>query len=336
MVAILGYGKIGKAICRLLSKHGHNFTAHDISFGQDLSNINVIRNIVKDNSSIIATTPASLNLQIAQVCSEYKKPYFDLSENVSISNEIRKLSNQYNHTPIFPQCGLAPGITGLIAIDIAKTLGDSHIAASAGFEIETIEIQVGALPQVPENIMGYSITWSPEGLINEYINPCPEIINNELTLQEPLTDLKTEIINQTEYETFRTSGGLGDLPFVLIGKIKNLKYRTIRNPGHCSYINFLAKDLGLKQSVDMYEKLFDTYIPKTDLDMVLINIKINGNTHYARKILSTLELTAIQNVTACGVLAVWNVVMDMKQKPKTILDIPFYKIYSSPYYDCYK
>ena len=36
-------------------------------------------------------------------------------------------------------------------------------------------MRVGALPQFPANALKYNLTWSTDGLINEYCNPCEAI-----------------------------------------------------------------------------------------------------------------------------------------------------------------
>ena len=41
--------------------------------------------------------------------------------------------------------------------------------------IETVKMRVGALPQFPTGELKYNLTWSTDGLINEYCNPCEAI-----------------------------------------------------------------------------------------------------------------------------------------------------------------
>ncbi|NBQ89654.1 MAG: hypothetical protein EBU07_19765, partial [Betaproteobacteria bacterium] len=40
-------------------------------------------------------------------------------------------------------------------------------------------MRVGALPLYPTNALGYNLTWSTEGLINEYLNPCEAIVDGQ-------------------------------------------------------------------------------------------------------------------------------------------------------------
>src|SRR5258708_12931166 len=66
-----------------------------------------------------------------------------------------------------PQCGLAPGFISIVAFDMAKR-----------FEVlDSVKLRVGALPQYPSNALNYNLTWSTDGVINEYCEPCEAIVN---------------------------------------------------------------------------------------------------------------------------------------------------------------
>ena len=78
-------------------------------------------------------------------------------------------------------------------------------------ELRSVKLRVGALPQHPNNVLKYSLTWSTEGLINEYGNPCQAIVDGKVTDVAPLEGLEEIEIDGTLYEAFNTSGGLGSL-----------------------------------------------------------------------------------------------------------------------------
>ena len=44
-------------------------------------------------------------------------------------------------------------------------------------ETYEIKMRVGALPLHPTNELKYNLTWSTDGLINEYCNPCETVID---------------------------------------------------------------------------------------------------------------------------------------------------------------
>ncbi len=96
--------------------------------------------------------------------------------------------------------------------------------------LRDIELRVGALPSHPNGLMGYSFTWSPAGVINEYINDA-EVIHNGVRKMVPSLDgIETINIEGQEFEAFTTSGGLGTLCETLVGKVDTLNYKTIRYP----------------------------------------------------------------------------------------------------------
>ena len=75
------------------------------------------------------------------------------------------------------QCGLAPGFISIVANDMAKRFD----------VLDTVNLRVGALPEYPTNSLSYNLTWSTEGVINEYCEPCIAIENGLLTEVPPLT-----------------------------------------------------------------------------------------------------------------------------------------------------
>ena len=74
-----------------------------------------------------------------------------------------------------------------------------------------MKLRVGALPQHPNNVLKYSLTWSTDGLINEYGNPCLALVDGREVEVAPLEGLEEIEIDGTLYEAFNTSGGLGSL-----------------------------------------------------------------------------------------------------------------------------
>ena len=63
--------------------------------------------------------------------------------------------------------------------------------ASAQFDtLDTLSLRVGALPLYPTNALKYNLTWSTDGLINEYCNPCTALVDGELRQLAPLEDLE--------------------------------------------------------------------------------------------------------------------------------------------------
>jgi len=198
-------------------------------------------------------------------------------------------------------------------------------------ELDTVKLRVGALPQNTNNALQYALTWSTDGLINEYGNPCHGIRQGESTLLHPLEGLELIQFGGQSYEAFNTSGGLGSLAEIYHGKVQNLTYKTIRFPGHCEKMRVLMNDLKLNEDRETLKRILENAIPKTYQDMVIVYVSVTGMSqgvyleeNYMRKIypqtISGITWSAIQVTTASGICAVADLVLsDAKQYQGIVL-----------------
>lgn len=304
-LAILGLGHIGSYVLDTLKEHGEFETVngYDLSTGHDLQDVNLLSNIISQYDGVLASTPYFLNTKIARTCAELGRDYFDLTESVEVTEYVKSLNSK---SRFVTQCGLAPGMVSIIANHIAKKF-DS---------VRDIHIRVGALPQNANNHLGYYRTWNTEGLINEYIHPCPAIKNNSQVLLDPLGDQETVTLEGITFEAANTSGGLGSMANTWNHLADNVNYKTLRYPGHWNHIRFLHDDLGLKKNFSTYVKLFNDNIPQCTDDLVAILINVTGyiggkySIRQYKNIIKNIDgVTAIQLTTGSGVMAVldsWN------------------------------
>lgn len=302
-LAILGLGHIGQYVYETLKNDSSIIVnGFDLTNGYDLSSEDILTEIIQNHDGVLASTPFFLNRTIAKLCDELKCDYFDLTESVEVTNYVKKLFNARFVT----QCGLAPGMVSIIAHKLAQQFND----------IENIEIRVGALPKDANNHMSYYRTWNTEGLLNEYIHDCPAIEDFKSVVLDPLTHMEKVVVQGITLEAATTSGGLGSLSDTYENKAKNVNYKTLRFPGHWEIMKFLKDDLGLKENFEIYVNLFNSYVPKTTNDQIIILINVTGRIgseysirQYSKIIDCTNEHTAIQISTGSGVLSVidnWN------------------------------
>lgn len=332
-LAILGLGHIGKHVFDVLRADDRfEVTGYDFSTGHDLNNQALLTNIIKDVDGVLASTPFFLNIGIANLCNEYGRDYFDLTESVDVTNHVKMLDN----ASFVTQCGLAPGMVSIIANKIAIQF-DS---------VKDIEIRVGALPENANNHMGYYRTWNTEGLINEYIHPCTAVRNGEIVELEPLADIEEVMINGAKLEAANTSGGIGSLCDTWLGKANNVNYKTLRYPGHWSLMRFLKDDLGMKQNFQTFVDLFNTNVPETDKDFVFVLISVKGyrnNKYIVRQYSKIIEsrpgVTAIQRTTAGGAMAVldsWAMGKVTKRGWVKQEELDFESVWTSRYAESYR
>jgi saccharopine dehydrogenase-like NADP-dependent oxidoreductase len=200
---------------------------------------------------------------------------------------------------------LAPGFIAIVASDLARRF-DS---------LDSVRMRVGALPQYPSNALNYNLTWSTDGVINEYCEPCEAIVDGELVEVPALEEREEFSLDGVTYEAFNTSGGLGTLCETLKGKVRTLNYRTIRYPGHAAIMKALLNDLGLRDRRSILKDILENALPTTLQDVVIVFVTVSGrkNGHlvqetYANKIYSrrvgAVMRSAIQITTASAICAV--------------------------------
>ncbi|KUJ77957.1 saccharopine dehydrogenase [Ruegeria marisrubri] len=318
-ICIVGAGKIGQMIATLL-KTSPNYAVtvadHDLSALSVLNRMGVATKQIdardeaglaeglKGFNAVISAAPFFLTPAIAKAAKAAGAHYFDLTEDVAATNAVRELAKE-SETAFMPQCGLAPGFVGIAGAALASEFD----------EIDSLHMRVGALPLYPTNALKYNLTWSTDGLINEYCNPCDAIVNGQRVKTQPLEDYEILGHDGVEYECFNTSGGLGTLPETLEGKARAVSYRSIRYPGHRDLLKLLLNDLGLERRRDLLKEIFETALPRTDQDVVLVYCTAKGlidgqlreksliNKSFARTIDGQVW-SAIQVTTAAGVLGV--------------------------------
>lgn len=317
-ILVVGGGKIGAAIVDLFSGTGdYVVTAadHDDAALQRLGNgeVTTIHLDVEDATAlwaamrgqevVVSAVPYTLTPAIAEAARYCGVHYFDLTEDIESARRVKALAFEAP-TAFMPQCGLAPGFISVVAYDLAKRF-DS---------LQNVCMRVGALPQYPSNVLKYNLTWSTDGLINEYCNPCEVIHDGQLREVLPLEGEELISLDGVSYEAFNTSGGLGTLAETLAGKVQNLNYKTVRYPGHRAIIKLLVDELQLSRRRHVLKDLLESAIPMTLQDVVLIFVTVSGTRNgrltqetYARKIYSR-EIngrvwSAIQVTTAAGVCA---------------------------------
>ena len=319
-VVIVGAGKIGRTIADLLSMTGeYSVTIADRSEAQlaslgeeksisvrqiDVNDQDALSNLLRGRFAVLSAAPYDLTARIAEAAAKGAVHYLDLTEDVASTRAVRKLAAAADRAFI-PQCGLAPGFVSIVAADLARRL-DS---------LDSLRLRVGALPQYPSNALNYNLTWSTDGVINEYCEPCEAIVNGVRSLVPPMEGLEEFSLDGVTYEAFNTSGGLGSLCESLEGKVRTLNYRTIRYPGHAAIMKALLNDLRLSERRDVLKDIFENALPSTFQDVVVIFVTATGTRDgrfvqetYANKIYSRViggkVRSAIQITTASGICAV--------------------------------
>ena len=331
-IGIVGSGNIGWALKQLL-KEDYDIKQGDITDGFDASDIKQVKKFLHGLDAVISAGPFAVNKNIAQIAAEESIGYFDLTEDVETTEYIRNLQSG---SILMPQCGLAPGAINICAAGMMEEF-DS---------VNEVLMRVGALPRFTTNEMSYYLSWSTNGLINEYCNEADAIYEGKAVKLMPLEGAEKLVIEGESFEAFNTSGGCATMCETYADKVENLTYKTIRYPGHLNHMKFLFNDLHLKKNKDVLEKLFDKEVPRTKNDVIIFFVKVIGlvdgvlqEKTYLRKIYGDENFSAIQLTTASGVCSVLKMFLDGKLNSKgftkqeslswkDFLDNKFGKVYS--------
>lgn len=328
-IAIIGAGKIGRMATHLLATCGDyrvrvadSLSANVDSLARayervegrvvDFHDVASLDRILEGCAAVVSCAPFHCNPLIAERARAARVHYLDLTEDVSVTKRVLELSHGAE-TAFIPQCGLAPGFITIVA---------THLIAPMT-EVTDLRLRVGALPRFPDNQLRYNLTWSTEGLINEYCNPCEALVDGRLVTVPPLEQLETILIDGVEFEAFNTSGGLGTLADSLKGRVRNVNYKTIRFPGHNRLVKFLLEDLKMRDHREELGRIFERALPTTLQDQVVIYVSATGllggrltEQIFAKTVLHrTIDgevWSGIQITTAAGVCAVLDLLMQGK------------------------
>ena len=325
-VVVIGAGHIGSTIASLLSETGdYRITVADQSAEQlaalgdqarvdhavlDVTDGPALRALLSGKFAVLSAAPYHLTFHVAEAAKVAGAHYLDLTEDVASTRKVKALAADAT-TAFIPQCGLAPGFISIVAADLAQHFDTLH----------DVRLRVGALPKYPSNALNYNLTWSTDGVINEYCEPCEAIVDGLPRQTRALEELEAFSLDGVTYEAFNTSGGLGTLCETLEGKVRNLNYRTIRYPGHAAIMKALLNDLRLRDRRDLLKDILENSVPATLQDVVIVFVTVSGmkgghlvqetyaNKIYARE-MGGRVVSAIQITTASAICAVLDMLGD--------------------------
>ena len=283
-VLLLGAGKIGSVIAKLLAAAGDydvlvadgnaealarlesrmpNVATLPMEVGDEAA----LRDAMRGRAAVVSACSYDVNPIVACAAAAAGISYFDLTEDVGARRAVESIAAASRPGQIFmPQCGLAPGFVAIAAYHLTRRFD----------RLDEVRMRVGALPKFPTNEMKYNLTWSTDGLINEYGNPCEAIHNGQRIEVLPLEGLEHFSLDGIDYEAFNTSGGAGTLCDTLAGRARNVNYKTVRYRGHRKLMAFLMNELRLNDRRALLKDILETAVPITPQDVVLIFCTVSG------------------------------------------------------------
>lgn len=282
-VLIIGAGRVGRTLFHMLSAEpDYEVRLGDLrpaaaaavvaelgrgeAFPEPTNDEAALGRALKGVEAVVSAAPFTENRRIAAAAARLGVHYVDLTEDVQVTRFVKELADKGGSSAFLPQCGVAPGFITLVGMHLVRQFD----------RVDTLTLRVGALPDQPNNRLKYNLTWSTEGLVNEYLHPCEALREGKLVMVPPLEGKEEIIVDGVAYEAFTTSGGVGTLCHSLAGKVRRLDYKTMRYPGHLELIRFLLDDLRFREHPEELVQIFHRSIPTTRDDVVIVSARALG------------------------------------------------------------
>ncbi len=287
-------------------------------------------NLIIQADIVISTLPYYANFNLAIVCVNNGVPYCDLGGHIRTSELITKyaMKTYANKCGVFTDLGLAPGWVNIIAEHGYQTV-KSH-------DIKEIEMCVGGLPVIDtfhdyyKNPLQYVCTWSMDGLINEYLDDCIILKDNEIQTVKGMDGLE----DYGQYEYFYTSGGSAHTINIMKERgVSNCIYQTLRYAGHNKLVKWILDTFGKEGLIKAFEAISANYLDEV---RIMVDIECEDGTDWS--IDNTIEqhimgnsdsidcFTAMQKCTAFPLATVASMIAKDKLPAKSVLsyeDVPY-------------
>lgn len=186
---------------------------------------------LKQYDLVLGALPGDYGYRALEACVEVGTNTVDVSFTPENPMDLDMRSREKDVT-IIPDCGVAPGLSNLLV----------GYGASKLDRVDEAKIMVGGIPEEPVPPLGYTLTWSADGLIDEYIRDVTIVRDGEKVQTPALSGLEViEFPGVGELEAFYTDGLrtlVDSFP-----NVRNLYEKTLRYPGHVEKVKLL-RDLG--------------------------------------------------------------------------------------------
>ena len=226
----------------------------------DLSRADAVERLLAEHDLGVGALPSRLGYGAMRAAIAARRPLVDVSfcaENPLKLDHDAKAAG----IAILPDCGLASGISNLIAGEVVARRQPPN----------ELVIMVGGVAQDQSRPYGYVITWSIDDLLEEYVRPARIVSGGRPTTVPVFSGYERVSIDGVgEMEAFY-SDGLRTLIDTLPG-VREMGEKTLRWPGHADQVKPLV---AAGRLVDELEARC-TEDPPLDLVVLRVRARWNG------------------------------------------------------------
>ncbi len=241
----------------------------------------------QDCQLVISSVPWTVTLPPVEAAIDAGVHFIDygLYQNREFDKRLSEFDEKAREAQvtIIPSCGVAPGLTNMLAAYGAAQLD----------RVNKVHIYVGGIPEKPTPPLDYKAVWSLEGVWTQFFEECRIVQDGEFTTVDAGSGLeKLQFEDIGELEAAFTDG-LGTLLHMykdpVFEGVEEVFEKTIRYPGHYDKV-MLLKDCGLLDTepvtVDGKEvspravltALLDDKLrlDKEERDMTVLRVRVSG------------------------------------------------------------
>lgn len=251
--------------------------------------------VLRGSDVVLSCVPYTLHTKVEEAALAAGCSVVDMGNDtdVTLATLDRDAEFEAKGITLIPDTGLAPGLVNSIGSWFISELD----------EVEHISLFCGGLPQKPKPPFNYTLRFSVEGLVGEYVDEAIAIRNHQVVRLGTLTELETvDVPGFGTLEAFTTSSGTSTAPFTYADRVANYEYKTLRYPGHCAIMQAfqvsgfwgeesVATRSGHVKPIELFHKLAGDYLYAPDDPDVLIVYAIGVGSKDGRP--TRLETTII-------------------------------------------
>jgi lysine 6-dehydrogenase len=193
----------------------------------DVTDSPALLDYLRPLDAAIGAISYKLSLRLTEAAIEARTDWCDLGGNTSVVREQLALDHRARAAGIriVPDCGEAPGLASNL-MAYAMSLLD---------EPEDLVLLDGGLPLHPTPPWNYRLTFSMDGLTNEYAGGSTYIRDGRPVEVDSFDPAEYELVDLGEpvgtLEAFST-GGASTTPWTLGKRLRSMRNKVVRYPGH--------------------------------------------------------------------------------------------------------
>lgn len=255
-----------------------------------------LRSVMSSYDVLINALPQRFAPKLTKLALNSGLHYIDLGGNqvtLDKQEELHNLGVQKKRW-ILPNCGFAPGLANILAMDLVNELD----------HVDELSIRSGCLPLKPIPPFNYQLVVGADALLSEYYEDQWGLENGQMVQRENLEGYQSLRFQSQEtplpLEAFYTGNRINSLAKQLEGKVQKLTYQAIRYQGHRDIIKaiqvlgFQKPNIFDVRSQLTFRSLLERQMERTmshhAADMSLLQIEAKGTVNgQAKK--ACLELT---------------------------------------------